>query len=167
MLPQRSIYTVFMRCSNSERGRGGIFRKYESPTSSASLKELNIHRIGPFGQVYVVVNLDTLCAYQKALWFIFRDLHGVCSMFLLLSKNKTKACFHVFLKQGLSYTSYQIKTLICFQELKHFVSEIIQQIWKHQWYPQCNSTTPQAFRNHESDVSLQKKNHTIDFKLCT
>lgn len=48
------------------------------------------------------------------------------------------------------------------------MSEIIQQSWtKHQWYPRCNSTTPQAFKNHESDAPLQKKNQTVGFKTRT
>lgn len=78
-----------------------------------------------------------------------------------------KSVIHVFLKQDLSYTFYKFKTFICFKELKLFVSEIIQQSWKQQQYPQCNSTTPQAFKYHESDAPLQKKNHTIGFKTCT
>lgn len=55
----------------------------------------------------------------------------------------------------------------CFKELKLFVSEIIQQSWKYRRYLQRNSTTPQAFKNHESDAPLQKKNHTTGFKTRT
>lgn len=89
-------------------------------------------------------------------------------MFLLLNKKKNQQMHvpYIFKAESVLYILPN-KNFFCFQELKHFVSEIIEEIWKHQWYPQYNSTTPQAFRNHESDVSLQKKNHTIDFKPRT
>jgi len=87
---------------------------------------------------------------------------------LLLSKAQKKHVSYIFLKPVLSYMLYKFKTFLCFKELKLFVSEIIQQSWKYQWYPQCNSTTPQAFKNHESDgPPPQKKNYRIGFKTCT
>lgn len=144
-----------------------LLRKHKRPGNSArSLKGLSIHGIGPFGQAYVVVNLGAF-VHTKKHYIASSGIAWDLLIAFAAQQEQNKSVSHVFLKQELSCTSYKFKTFLCFKELKPFVSEIIQWSWKYQQYPQCNSTTPQAFRNDESDAPLQKKNHTIGFKTHT
>lgn len=79
-------------------------------------------------------------------------LLGTCSMPLLLSRNKKEHDPYTS-KAGSVPKFLHIWTFLWFNPLKLFMSEIIQQSWTEcLWYPHCNSTTPQAFKNHESDA---------------